>query len=603
MQKYKFQRQIMFKNIIIVILVIVVLMGIGASYIFHTSERSFEKQYDVQFQGVASQLDGAILLADEIALQLAANNTIIRAFQGIQDYNNEKNFFLENDSLNYEMKQQMMSYILKANSIGRISVFDDRQNYTFVGRAVDYGYLKKDCPQQIFFQNIKRKFDEKKSAVLFLTDMQDMYVKESQPVISVIREIKNYQLIPSQRLGYVQVQIPFSKFKKMESILGEDTECFVFSQKESNLLFSLNTDKKTEEAKKLLENSEQISGKSLYVRKCSFPEYGIKVLLVSHNTRFIKELLSTIALMAILIICTILVMWVGQLKVIRKTTEPIVQLCELLESLHADENLREIPTIVSAEDDELRQLNLAFDELVRKLRNSIEKNMTSRINEIQSQMFALQTQMNPHFIHNILTVVSAMAESEECRKVPEVCEKLSDMIRYNTNGDSNYTNLEEEIRHAENYLELMKIRYEDKFQYSMVYAGNLQVCRLPRFVIQPLLENVFTHGFKGRDFPWIINIRIFASDENWEVEVSDNGTGIQVEKLDALNHMLENIRKQEPKDLMRELRIGGLSLKNVYARLYLAYEKKMIFRINSNEAGTKVVIGGSYDNTCDGGRG
>ena len=68
-------------------------------------------------------------------------------------------------------------------------------------------------------------------------------------------------------------------------------------------------------------------------------------------------------------------------------------------------------------------------------------------------MYALQTQMNPHFIHNILTIISAMSSTSECEKIPEICEKLSSMIRYNISS-SEGLELDGEILHAENYLEL-----------------------------------------------------------------------------------------------------------------------------------------------------
>ena len=77
----------------------------------------------------------------------------------------------------------------------------------------------------------------------------------------------------------------------------------------------------------------------------------------------------------------------------------------------------------------------------------------------------------------------------------------------------------------------MKIRYEDKFQYSMSYVGEIQNCHLPKFIIQPLLENCFAHGFRNKEFPWQINIQIYCTEECWEVQIQDNGCGICEEDL------------------------------------------------------------------------
>ena len=155
-------------------------------------------------------------------------------------------------------------------------------------------------------------------------------------------------------------------------------------------------------------------------------------------------------------------------------------MCEILTGLKVDKNLKNIPLVSGNETDELRQLNHAFDELIKNLKISMEKEMISRVNEIQSQMYALQTQINPHFIHNILTIISAMSGTSEREKIPKICEKLSSMIRYNVSSSESRVDLSSELLHAENYLELMKMRYEEKFQYSMSYVGEMLGSTDPR---------------------------------------------------------------------------------------------------------------------------
>ena len=239
-------------------------------------------------------------------------------------------------------------------------------------------------------------------------------------------------------------------------------------------------------------------------------------------------------------------------------------------------------------------------ELIKNLKISMEKEMISRVNEIQSQMYALQTQMNPHFVHNILTIISAMSGTSEREKIPEICEKLSSMIRYNVNSSESRVDLSSELLHAENYLELMKIRYEEKFQYSMSYVGEMPNFHLPRFIIQPLLENCFAHGFHNKEFPWKIDIQIYCSEECWEVQIRDNGCGMDQEELEKLELELLEMRNRDVKSLMKELKIGGLTIKNVYLRLFLAYGNNMIFDISNKSEGMCITVGENYENTCTG---
>ena len=117
MQKYKFQRQIILKNIIIVAAVIVALTAVAAGYTFAKVRSSFEEQMNVQMKGAVSQVDTALQLADEVALQLAANNFIINTFRDVQNYTGSNNYFNEYTDQDAELKQYMMYYMLKQNSI------------------------------------------------------------------------------------------------------------------------------------------------------------------------------------------------------------------------------------------------------------------------------------------------------------------------------------------------------------------------------------------------------------------------------------------------------------------------------------------------------
>ena len=174
------------------------------------------------------------------------------------------------------------------------------------------------------------------------------------------------------------------------------------------------------------------------------------------------------------------------------------------------------------------------------------------------------------------------------------------MIRYNVSSSESRVDLSSELLHAENYLELMKIRYEEKFRYSMSCVGEMPNFHLPRFIIQPLLENCFAHGFHNIEFPWKIDIQIYCSEECWEVQIRDNGCGMDQGELEKLELELLEMRNRDVKSLMKELKIGGLTIKNVYLRLFLAYGKHMIFDISSSAEGMCITVGGNYEDTSTG---
>lgn len=117
MKKYQFQKRILLRSIFIMLILFIILTMVFSSYVIKTSTAEFEEQIDVQLRGITTQIDNTLRLADDIALQIAANYQIIDAFSGLQEYHDEKNYFVENTDVDYTIKQHLTSYMLKNISI------------------------------------------------------------------------------------------------------------------------------------------------------------------------------------------------------------------------------------------------------------------------------------------------------------------------------------------------------------------------------------------------------------------------------------------------------------------------------------------------------
>ena len=232
-------------------------------------------------------------------------------------------------------------------------------------------------------------------------------------------------------------------------------------------------------------------------------------------------------------------------------------------------------------ENEIMALNNTFKETLKRLSESMQLELGARLN-------ALQSQMNPHFLYNTLSVISASADQQE--KVERMCSRLSDMLRYSTvyEEESNST-LEDEVRHTENYLELMKDRYEENLIYDIEEAGNLDRVKVPRVILQPIVENCFKHGFGENGFPWMIHVAVTASDGHWKIHVRNNGRPFQERDLKELNEKVEGFLKGEQK------KISGIGLTNTIIRLRLLYEERVEYEIYTGSDGyTCVVLKGNY---------
>jgi two-component system, sensor histidine kinase YesM len=277
--------------------------------------------------------------------------------------------------------------------------------------------------------------------------------------------------------------------------------------------------------------------------------------------------------------------------VIRKLTTPLDELQSLINSV--DIGNLDFAFKMNDEIDQVQHLESAFREMLIKLKDSIDDKIEARTDELRSHLFALQAQMNPHFIHNMMAVISSIAEEYDAVEIEDICSKLSSIIRYTAQFEQTDISLGNEINHSKNYLELMHIRYEDRISYS-IHGEYPDGIKVPKFFLQPLVENCFKHGFINAQAPWNIDIAIIVTTKVWKIKITDNGSGFNEEILSLVDDLLKEVKESRASELLKNLQIGGMGLRNVFARLYLNYKEKLIFNIKNREdaQGAVIEIGG-----------
>ena len=251
------------------------------------------------------------------------------------------------------------------------------------------------------------------------------------------------------------------------------------------------------------------------------------------------------------------------------------------EALHEDEPLH-------SGIDEIESLNIAYQQMRRRLHRSLEEVVVARSHETQSRMLALQAQMDPHFLYNTLSVMSILAEEQDCEEVSGMCAALVNMLRYISSSAAQVT-LAQELAHTRAYIGLMQIRYRDMLRFSCDIPDDMLALSIPRLVVQPLVENALKYGINV-DPPWCISISGRCEGETWSICVCDNGRGIAQEKLQEL---YARMRAYETCARIPEPELSGVGLVNIFMRLRLMYGENMVFSIsNQPNGGLCVQIGG-----------
>lgn len=236
---------------------------------------------------------------------------------------------------------------------------------------------------------------------------------------------------------------------------------------------------------------------------------------------------------------------------------------------------------IKQEVDELDMIAISIDEMSESLQYNINKNYVAEVKQKQAEINALQAQIKPHFLYNTLEVIRMSALSSKNKEVAQMIYNLASMFRYSTYNNGSLVSIGDEIKHSKMYLSLCSIRYKGMLDYSIHIDDKYLDYLVPKFIIQPILENAINHGLKKGFYDNYIKITIKEIDEGIEINIKDNGNGISGEAISKIKDGLEkNIQKP-----------NSIGLMNINSRLKLKFGEQYGICINSRiNEGTTVSI-------------
>ena len=207
----------------------------------------------------------------------------------------------------------------------------------------------------------------------------------------------------------------------------------------------------------------------------------------------------------------------------------------------------------------------------------------------------LQNQMNPHFLYNILENIRSESLLNGLESVANMAELLGDFYRYTISQEDNFVSLKEELDNAEVYFQIQRFRFSKKLELKVKVQENLLSLKVPRILLQPIVENSIVHGLEGRESGGKVEISISRSNQHVYIQVSDDGIGIEEEKLRQINEDLRNIRRGFQGGVVGKRDMGkagmGVSLLNIQERIHLLYGREYGLYLQSLEnAGTDVCM-------------
>lgn len=199
-----------------------------------------------------------------------------------------------------------------------------------------------------------------------------------------------------------------------------------------------------------------------------------------------------------------------------------------------------LPVVVNHdESDEFSYMVYQFNYMLQRIDHLIEQNYEKTIRNQRMELKHLQSQINPHFLYNSLYVLYRMSQEENYEGVTAMSKHLGDYFKFLTRTSGDLIPLQQEVEHAKTYAAIQQIRFGERIHCYFHMEGQLDGWHVPRLIIQPLIENAYQHGHRNTYEEGWIKVEVLGDKGQVTIKVSDNGTGMSSEEMEAWNSQLK----------------------------------------------------------------
>jgi two-component system sensor histidine kinase YesM len=292
----------------------------------------------------------------------------------------------------------------------------------------------------------------------------------------------------------------------------------------------------------------------------------------------VSRLSFTIQIAAVLLFLFLFVI------MIRQFTKPVVKLGQVA-SLVEGGDLSVRSGVRGG--DEIGHLGKTFDQMLERIEWMIGQITAEQMLKRKAELAMLQAQINPHFLFNILNSIRLRILMKGDEENAELLYSLSGLLRMTIYRKDEYTPLHDELDIVQKYIELLNFRQLEQATLIVDAATDSLSVLVPRFILQPVIENAYLHGLSQEGGEIRITVRRLAN--RLLLAIEDNGKGMQEETLNRLRTEMKSLRGPLPDDL--SARLSGIGITNVYERLYLVYGDEFRLSLDSTPGrGTRIEI-------------
>lgn len=264
--------------------------------------------------------------------------------------------------------------------------------------------------------------------------------------------------------------------------------------------------------------------------------------------------------------------------VAKSITLPIQRLCDSMERVQ--EGDFSVSDIVVDSENEIGSLTKSFNVMTQRIHELMAQNIREQEAKRKSELKALQSQINPHFLYNTLDSIIWMAEGKKYEDVVLMTASLARLLRQSISNEDETVLIGQEIQYVKSYLTIQKMRYKDKLEFEINVDPSINSVHIVKLVLQPIVENAIYHGLKYKESKGMLTVNGYQKDENAVIEIADDGVGMDAE---TLNRIFEKHKVN--------YRSNGVGVYNVQRRLSMYYGKEYGLSYKSEKGkGTTVTV-------------
>ena len=408
-------------------------------------------------------------------------------------------------------------------------------------------------------------------------------------IASIVYEIYNLDTksLVQNNIGAVKLDVNLNRMFRLTSRdRGNNSFDVILSDEEGNILYS-ETAMDKEIQKKILSNDSINENASFtiddyVIYNFKLNNLGLNVLLAFGNKELIskKSQIINIFFPTLFVLICIVVMVSGLFaKRFSKRVNLLVDKFKAAET--GDLSVKKAIT----GDDEISILDEHFSHMLVKLDKLIKTNYVQELDRKKLELKNLQLQINPHFLYNTLETISSIAAVNKVFIIGDIAGKLGEIFRYSLGKNyGDFVSLNDELKHIENYIFIQKVRYGDKLEVFYDIENGVEDCLIPRFILQPIIENSILHGIAPKATGGTIEINVSLEESKLVIRIEDDGIGMDSDYAELINAKI-NSPVTDKEDST------GVGIRNVNQRIKFIYGNEYGLKLKSSvNCGSSCII-------------